>query len=73
MEFLGQGSEVIHSCNLSYVCGSTRSLIHCAIPVIKPMFQHSQEAADPIAPQQEPLVARILKKILAHWTEQQKM
>ena len=46
VEFPGQGSDPSHSCDLSCSCSNTRSLTHCAGP-------SSQDAANPIAPQQE--------------------
>ena len=52
MEFLGQGSDLSHSCNLS-CCYSTRALNHCAGLGIEPVSQSSQDAADPVAPQRE--------------------
>ena len=47
MEFPGWGS------GLSCSCSNTRSLTHCAGPVIEPVSQCSQDAANPIAPQWE--------------------
>ena len=53
MEFLGQGLDLTHSCNLSCSCFSAGSLTHCAGPGIEPESQSSREAADPIVPQRE--------------------
>ena len=47
MEFLGQGSDLSHS------CGHTGSATHCAGLGIKSEPQSSQDAADPITPQWE--------------------
>ena len=41
------------NCNLSCSFGNARSLTNCAGPGIKPASQYSQDAANPIAPQQE--------------------
>ena len=49
----GQGSDPSHSCNLSHSCDNTRSLIHCTRLGIKPTSQHSQDATNPVVPQQE--------------------
>ena len=53
MEFPGQGSDPSRGCNLSHSCSNTGSLTHCAGPGIKPVTQCSQDAADPVVPQQE--------------------
>ena len=53
LEFLGQGSDRSHSCDLSHSGGNARSLTHCARPGIKPVCQRSQDAADPVEPQRE--------------------
>ena len=53
MEFLGQGLDLTHSCDLSCSCFSAGSLTHCAGPGIEPESQSSREAADPIVPQRE--------------------
>ena len=53
MEFLGQGSELSHSHDLSCSCGNAGSFTHCARLEIKPATQFSQDTADPVAPQQE--------------------
>ena len=50
-EFLGQGSHPSHSHDLNCSCSNAESLIHCAGLEIEPVTQHSQEAADPVAPQ----------------------
>ena len=47
MELLGQGLD------LSCSCSNAGSLTHCAELGIEPTSQSSQDAADPIAPQQE--------------------
>ena len=49
MEFLGQGSDPSHSCDLLRSCGN--SLTHCARLGIKPVSQCFRDTADPIAPQ----------------------
>ena len=51
--FLGQGSDPSHSCNLSQIFGNARYLSRCARPGIEPSSQCSQDAANPVAPQQE--------------------
>ena len=53
MEFLGQGSDPSHICDLRHSCGKAGSAAHCARPGTKPASQRFQDAADPIAPQQE--------------------
>ena len=53
MEFLGQGSELSHSHDLSCSCGNAGSFTHCARLEIKPATQFSQDTADPVAPQRE--------------------
>ena len=53
MEFLGQGSDPSHSQDLSCSCSNDRSLTHCARLGIEPASQRSQDAADPVVPQQE--------------------
>ena len=55
-----QGSDPSLSHDLSHSCGNARSLTHCARLGIKPVTHHSQDAADPIAPQWELLFAFIL-------------
>ena len=52
-DLLGQGSDLNCSCDLRQSCSNAGSLTHCAGPGIKPASQHSQDAADPAAPQQE--------------------
>ena len=51
IEFLGQGSDPSHSCNLC--CINARSLTHCAMFGMEPAFQHSRDIADSIVPQRE--------------------
>ena len=46
MDLLGQESDLSYSHNLSHSCGNAGS-------GIEPMSQGSQDAANPIAPQQE--------------------
>ena len=53
MEFPGQESDPSHSFNLSQNCSNAGSLTHCAEPRIEPASQCPQDAADPVAPQQE--------------------
>ena len=53
MEFLGQGSDPSHSCDLHHGYGDTGSATHCAGPGIKPVSQCSRDATDPVAPQRE--------------------
>ena len=60
MEFLGRGTDRIHSCRLSCHCSNAGSLTHCAGPGIEPVSQHSQDNADPIVPQQECLKVFII-------------
>ena len=55
MEFVGQGSDP--SCS----CGKAGSLAHCARPGLKPVFQHSRDTPDPVAPQQELLRSSIFR------------
>ena len=52
MELLGQGSDLSYSQDLSCSCGNA-SLTHCDKLGIEPTSQHSQEASDPVVPQQE--------------------
>ena len=59
-EFLGQGSDPSYSCDLSHTCGNTGSLTHCARLGIKPLSWHSQDAANPVAPQWELLLLFLL-------------
>ena len=47
MEFLGQRSDVSHSCS------NARSLTHCAGPGIESATQCFRDTANPISPQQE--------------------
>lgn len=54
-EFPGQGSDANHTCDPCHSCCSPGSLNSCARPVIKLAFQHSRDAADPTAPQGQPL------------------
>ena len=42
MEFLGQGSDRSHSCDLSHSCSNARSSRHCAGPGMEPASQHSK-------------------------------
>ena len=55
MELPGQGSDPSLSHDLSRICGNAGSLTHCVGPGIELASQHSQDAADPVVPQQEPL------------------
>ena len=64
MEFSVQGSDPSRSCKLSHSCGSAGSLTHCVGLGIKPVSQHSQGTADPIAPKQEQTPANILNRSL---------
>ena len=50
MEFLGQGSDLSHSCDLCHSCSNAGSLTHCLGLGIKPVSQWSQDAADPVVP-----------------------
>ena len=52
MEFLGQGSDPSHSCDLCDICGNTGSLTHCARLGIEPVSQRSRDAAHTVGPQQ---------------------
>ena len=47
MEFLGQGSDPSHSCNL---CSNEGSLTHYAGLGVEPASHCSQEAMDPVVP-----------------------
>ena len=70
MEFLGQGSDRIHSCDPSHSCINTRSLTHCARSGIKPTSQCSKDAAYPTVPQWELCKESVLSvsfKILFGW------
>ena len=51
MEFLGQGSDPSHSCNLCCSYGNTRSLNPLCQPGIKPMSWCCRDSVNPIAPQ----------------------
>ena len=53
VEFLGQGSDPSHRCDLSCSCSNVASLTHRVGEGIKPVSQRSQDAVDPIVPQQE--------------------
>ena len=53
MELPSQGSDPSHSCEHSPSCSNARALTHCVGPGIKPLSQCSQDAADPVAPQQK--------------------
>ena len=53
MMFPGQGSDPSCSHDLSHSFGNVGSLIHCAGLGIEPATQHSQDATNPAAPQQE--------------------
>ena len=53
MEFPGWGSDSSCSCNLSLSCSNARSLTHCARQGMEPLFQFSQDPANPIAPQED--------------------
>ena len=53
MEFLGQGSDPSHSCDLSCSWGNSGPLTHGARLWIEPESQSAQDAVDPIVQQQE--------------------
>ena len=55
MEFPGRDQirGIVATCHR---CGNARSLKHCARLGIKPASQCSQDADDPIAPQQEQMI-----------------
>ena len=53
MKFLGQESDLSHSCDVSHSCSNTGSITHCAGLVMKSACQRSQDATDPIATQWE--------------------
>ena len=53
MEFPAQGSALSQSLDPSHSCDNARSLTPCARPGIEPKFQRSENAVNPIAPQQE--------------------
>ena len=56
MKFLGQGSDLSCSCDLSRSSGITGSLTHYDGPGIEPVSQSSQDAVDPVVPQRELLI-----------------
>ena len=41
-KFLGQGSNLSHSCDLRHSCGNAGSLTHCTGPGIKPALLQGQ-------------------------------
>ena len=53
MEFLGQGSDLNHSCSLCYSCGNTGSLTHSAGLGVESPSDHSRDAANPVVQQWE--------------------
>ena len=62
MEFLVQGSDLSHSCDLSCSCSNAGSLTHRArLGIEPPTSQGTQDAANPIEPQQELQLQTILK------------
>ena len=63
MEFPGQGSDLSPSSDLNHSCDNTRSLTHCAQLGIQPVSQQSQDAINPVAPQQELWELLIFNKI----------
>ena len=62
MEFRGHGSDLSRSCHVGHSYSSARSLTCFAGPGIEPASQCSQDAPDPIAPQQE-LQEKLLFKV----------
>ena len=50
---LGQASDPSCIHDLSCTCGTAGSLTHCDRLDVKPVTQHSQDAANPIVPEQE--------------------
>ena len=66
MEFLGQGSDLSHSCDLCRSCGNPGSLTRCAGLGIKPASQRFQDTAVPIAPQRE------LRNFPSYWEKTRK-
>ena len=53
IEFRGQGSDLSHSCDLSFSYGNAGSLTLCTGLGIKLVSQRSRDAADPLVPQRE--------------------
>ena len=53
MEFLGQKSDLSHSCNPSLSHDDAASLTHSAGPGMEPVSQHSQDTTNPIVQQRE--------------------
>ena len=56
MEFLGQRSDLSHSCNLHHSCGNPRSLTHCGGPRIEPASQCSRDTVDLLYPRGTPVL-----------------
>ena len=52
VEFLGQGLDLSHSCNLCS-CSNVRSLTHCAGMGIEPASQWSRDTTHLVGPQRE--------------------
>lgn len=52
-EFLRQGLDLSHSCDLCCTCDNTGSLTHWAGPRIKLASQHSRDVANPVVLQRE--------------------
>ena len=60
MEFPGQGSDLSHNGRPKLQLRNPGSLTHCARLRMEATTQRSQDTADPVAPQREPLVHFIL-------------
>lgn len=67
MEFLGQGSDLGHSHNLSCSCGNGGSLTHCAGLGSEPVSQRSQNTLHAVAPQPERAVFFLKKSPCHSW------
>ena len=62
MEFLGQGSDVNHGCDLGHSCSNAGSLTCCVGLGIEPASQYFRDADDPVAPWQELQIRYYLEK-----------
>ena len=64
MVFLGQGSDLSHSCDLHHSCGNSASLIHSAGPRLEPMSQCSRHHWSYCATMETPCVCFYANVIL---------
>ena len=60
IEFLGQGLNLSHSCDLHHSCSNTGSLTHCARLGMEPVSQSSRDATNFVVPQRELLCKNFL-------------